>query len=213
MDWKKVGKNTLKYSSPVGFAVATTREHQGDPEYQATKEEEKRNKSEAKQAKRQARLASLPDHSIRVGGLTDPMITIKDGRIHGPTRHHGNVALSGATAVVETSGDVDRRVTAARLIMTGPFALGLRKKKDTRELFLTVEGSDGVFVVEVKPDQQKRAREAAARITTLGKQAAAGSQKVVEAQASEPETPVSQGKVTVELTHEQAAKLKELLGD
>jgi len=213
MDWKKVGKNTLKYTSPGGFAVAKTWERKSEPEYQATKDEEKRTKAEAKQAKHQARLAALPDHSIRVGGLTDGVITIKDGRIHGPTKNHGNVALAGATAVVETAGDIDRRVTGTRLLMTGPFAFGLRKKKDTRELFLTVEGSDGVFVVEVKPDQQKRAREAAARITTLGKQAAARSQKVVEAEASEPEAAANPGKVTVELTPEQAAKLKDLLGE
>jgi hypothetical protein len=210
MDWKKVGKNTFKYTSPTGFAIAKSQERKSDPEYQASREEKKQakdaareEKKQAKEAKRQAVLAARPDHIIGVGGLTDGSITIKDGRIYGPSTSHGNVALAGATAVVETAGDIDRRVTATRLIMTGPLAFGLRKKKDNRELFLTVEGSDGVFVVKVSPDKQQQARNAAAKITTLGKQAAARARTVKDA-ATGPAAVASESKVAVELTPEQA---------
>ena len=50
------------------------------------------------------------------------------------------------------------------------FAFGLRKKKDGRELFLTVEGDDFAFVVEFDPKRQAEARQFAAKINTAAKQ-------------------------------------------
>ena len=80
--------------------------------------------------------------------------------------------VKGAHATVETSGQLDKRITATRLVLTGPLAFGLRKKKDTRELFLTVEGDDFAFVVEVDPKKQAEARQFAAKINTAAKTAA-----------------------------------------
>lgn len=77
--------------------------------------------------------------------------------------------IEGAHATVETSGQLEKRVTATRLIMTGPFALALRKKKDNRELFLTVEGPTFAFVVEVDPKKQAEARKFAAKINTAAR--------------------------------------------
>jgi len=72
--------------------------------------------------------------------------------------------LAGARATVESEGDIDRRITATRLILTGPFALGMRKKRDTRQLYLTVEGVGFGFVVEVHPSKSLEARRLAAQI-------------------------------------------------
>lgn len=60
-------------------------------------------------------------------------VTIRDdeiifGRVRRP--------LKGARAAVDTAGALEKRVTATRLILTGPLAFGLRKKKDSRELYL-----------------------------------------------------------------------------
>jgi len=71
---------------------------------------------------------------------------------------------------VETSGQLDKRITATRLIAFNVFAFGLRKKKDGRELFLTVEGDDFAFVVEFDPKRQAEARQFAAKINTAAKQ-------------------------------------------
>lgn len=49
--------------------------------------------------------------------------------------------VAGARATVDSAGAIDKRVTATRLILTGPFAFGLRKKKDTRELVLAGGGA------------------------------------------------------------------------
>lgn len=76
-------------------------------------------------------------------------------------------AIEGCRAGVEAAGDIDRRITATRLILTGPFALGLRKKKDKRELYLVVEGSGFGFVAQVDPGAGKVARQVAARINAI----------------------------------------------
>ena len=47
--------------------------------------------------------------------------------------------------------------------------LGARKK-DTRDVYLAVESTDGGFLAEVAPDRQKAAREIAVKINALGKQ-------------------------------------------
>jgi hypothetical protein len=88
-------------------------------------------------------------------------VAVRNGQIvHGRDKY----PLAGAHATVDTAGAIDKRVTATRLILTGPFAFGLRKKKDSRELFLLVEGDGFGFVVELDPKKQKDAREFAVRL-------------------------------------------------
>lgn len=50
-------------------------------------------------------------------------------------------------------------MTATRLLLTGPLAFGLRKKRDNRELYLTVEGEDWGVVLTLDPKHGKQARE------------------------------------------------------
>lgn len=82
-------------------------------------------------------------------------------------------SLAGAHATVETTGDIERRITATRLVGTGVLALAWRKKADHREHYLTVEGNGFAFVVPLDAKQGKAAREVAARINSLASQAQA----------------------------------------
>jgi hypothetical protein len=75
----------------------------------------------------------------------------------------------GAQAHVETAGQISERISATRMLLTGPFAFALKKKKDDRELYLTIEGSVATWVVSVNPKEGAKAREFAAKINTLGR--------------------------------------------
>lgn len=94
-------------------------------------------------------------------------VRVYGGRVFNDKTGEGGPA-AGARATVESSGQLERRVTATRLILTGPLAFGLRKKKDSRQLFLTVEGDGFAFVVEVDPKRERQAREFAAKINAAG---------------------------------------------
>lgn len=88
-------------------------------------------------------------------------VTIEGGQVRYKDQA---VALQGARASVESAGEIERRFTATRLVAFGVFALAIKKKKDKRELFLTVESGDGVIFVEVSPKKSAKARAFAARI-------------------------------------------------
>jgi hypothetical protein len=79
--------------------------------------------------------------------------------------------IAGAHASVESVGELQKRITATRLLMTGPFALALKKKKDERQVFLTITGHEDSYeiVVELKgdPKTQASARQFAARFNSL----------------------------------------------
>lgn len=91
-------------------------------------------------------------------------VIVKDGAI---THGKESVPLCGARLSVESEGEVDKRITATRLVLTGPLALAWRKKKDTRELYLTVENDGAMFVVAVDPKEGLAARQFAAKVNTL----------------------------------------------
>jgi hypothetical protein len=99
-------------------------------------------------------------------------VLLQDGRI----RFSGNeyTITPGVRAVVETSGQILQRFTVTRLALLGPFGLALPKSKDRREVFLTIEGDDFAFVVPVDPTTQMAARQFAARVNAVSKQAAIG---------------------------------------
>jgi hypothetical protein len=82
--------------------------------------------------------------------------------------------IAGAKAAVESAGDINRRVSMTRLALAGPFALAMKKKKDNRELFLTVDGVGFGFVVPVDPKKQLEARQIAARINAMATGATIG---------------------------------------
>lgn len=78
------------------------------------------------------------------------------------------------SAAVDTAGAISSRVTATRLVLTGPFALAMKKKKDDRELFLYVDSPAGQHVEPCRPEDQARVRLFASKITTAARQAKPG---------------------------------------
>lgn len=81
--------------------------------------------------------------------------------------------LEGLTAKVETAGQLRERVTLTRVAFTGLFAMALKKKKDDREVFLTVEGPGFVWLIEVDRKKDGDARKFAAKVGDASRKAAA----------------------------------------
>lgn len=109
-----------------------------------------------------ARPAAVP--SAAMADARFEGVEVKKGEIrHGRDR----VPLAGARVTVDSAGEIDRRITATRLVLTGPFALAFRKKKDRRGLYLMVEGPGAAFVVEVDPKKGGEARSFAAKVNAL----------------------------------------------
>lgn len=81
--------------------------------------------------------------------------------------------LAGLAARVEDAGQLNRRITATRIMTTGPFALAWRKRRDDRSVFLTVEGPGVAVVREIKVKNTPGAP-AAARLFAAKVNAASG---------------------------------------
>lgn len=120
-----------------------------------------RDQRQAVLAERQAKLAD--SEARRTQAFAGVLLEPKKGTV---SYKREKVTLP-AIATVESAGDLRRRVTATRLVLTGVFALALKKKQDDRELFLTIEGADGAsFVVDVDPKKQLEARRFAAAVNS-----------------------------------------------
>lgn len=107
----------------------------------------------------------------------------REARLHGlildleqdtvRARGQGSGRFTGSTLRIETSGQINRRVTATRLVTLGVFALAAKKKQDDRELFLTVEGDGFQLAVKLRAGHEAGARRFAAKYNT----AASGAQE------------------------------------
>lgn len=82
-------------------------------------------------------------------GLSEQIALYKDAVAKGKERF----PLDGVSARVESGSELESRVTATRLVAIGIFAFVAKKKKGG-ESFLTVEGPDFFWTVEV--DRKKR---------------------------------------------------------
>lgn len=74
--------------------------------------------------------------------------------------------IAGAVARLETTGEIRTRITATRMAIAGPFAFAMKKSKDTRRLYLTIEGVGWSLVraVPASITNQQRAREFVAAV-------------------------------------------------
>ena len=95
-------------------------------------------------------------------------IRVKNGTVSG----RGNSGpVSGAHASVESVGELQKRITATRMVLTGPFALAFKKKRDDRQIFLTITGADDAYTILIElqgdPKHQSSARQFAARFNAL----------------------------------------------
>lgn len=78
--------------------------------------------------------------------------------------------LDGVTARVETGSDLEKRVTVTRLVAIGVFAL-LAKKKSGGEVYLTIEGPNFFWTIEVDRKKQPDARTFAAKVNDQARKA------------------------------------------
>ena len=95
----------------------------------------------------------------RFEGVTLTASTIAHDATSGP--------VHGAIARVEQASDVQKRVTAARLVALGVFAFAA--KKQTGHVFLTIEGDGFEIAVEIPAKKEADARKFAAKVNTAAK--------------------------------------------
>lgn len=81
---------------------------------------------------------------------------------------HGSHPLEGVSARVESGSDLEKRVTVTRLVAVGVFAL-LAKKKSGGEAYLTVEGPDFFWTVEVDRKKRPQAQAFAAKVNAAAR--------------------------------------------
>lgn len=79
--------------------------------------------------------------------------------------------LTGVVCAIETGSQLDKRLTATRLVLLGPAAVFVKKSKGG-ESYLTIEGPDFVWLVKVDRGErsQRKAREFAAKVAAQIKQ-------------------------------------------
>jgi hypothetical protein len=101
---------------------------------------------------------------VSITGVSFAGVTLRDGRIDSP---QGGGPVAGAHAQVDTVGALSSRITATRLILTGPLALAWRKKVDNRELYLLIEGQGWAISVPVDATKGAQARAFVAKINAV----------------------------------------------
>jgi hypothetical protein len=165
-----------------------------DPEAEskakAAEEAARLEKANAKATKEQAKAAAKSErHDDRAEKAkhranTYKGIEVMDDRI---VSRQGSGPIAGASARVETAGQISSRISASRVAILGPFALLARKKVDQRELYLTVEGTGFSIVEKLDPKYDgEAARRFAARINAA---ASANSVRVQQVAPSQPPAP------------------------
>lgn len=78
-------------------------------------------------------------------------------------------SLEGAVATVDSAGNLDKRITASRILLTGVFALAWQKKKDNRELYILIDAPEYSMAMRVDPKKGADARKFAAGVNTIAK--------------------------------------------
>lgn len=109
--------------------------------------------------------------------------------------------IAGATAVIDTAGQISRRPTLTRVAVgtllaggVGAVAGGLTQKKtDSRQLFILIDGTEAAWAVPVNPDRYADAQRFVADFNTVAKSPAATSAERADdaAGSAEPSAPDS----------------------
>ncbi|MFF0777080.1 hypothetical protein [Streptomyces sp. NPDC003720] len=81
-------------------------------------------------------------------------LTVMGGQFRAPNQDP--VPVEGARVTIERGEDAGRRVTATRVLLTGLFALAL--KKDMNQLFITIENDGKVMLCPVPAKKEGAAR-------------------------------------------------------
>jgi hypothetical protein len=81
-------------------------------------------------------------------------LTVMGGRFRAPNQDP--IPVEGSRITIERGEDAGKRVTATRVLLTGIFALAL--KKDMTQLFITIENGDQVMMCPVPARKEAAAR-------------------------------------------------------
>lgn len=81
-------------------------------------------------------------------------LTVMGGQFRAPNQDP--VPVEGAHITIERGEEAGKRVTATRVLLTGLFALAL--KKDMNQLFITIENGDKVMLCPVPAKKEAAAR-------------------------------------------------------
>ena len=93
-----------------------------------------------------------------------PFVLRSDGTVEKQGgKDRGRHPLAGVEARVESGEGLHRRITATRVLLTGVFALALRKKAGGTS-FLTIEGPGFAWVEEVDRKKKEKAVQFAASV-------------------------------------------------
>lgn len=81
-------------------------------------------------------------------------LTVMGGKFRAPNQEP--IPIEGAHITIERGEEAGKRVTATRVLLTGLFALLL--KKDMNQLFITIENGDQVMLCPVPAKKEAAAR-------------------------------------------------------
>ncbi|WP_405964833.1 hypothetical protein OG713_34860 [Streptomyces sp. NBC_00723] len=81
-------------------------------------------------------------------------LTVMAGQFRAPNQEP--VPVEGARITIERGAEAGKRVTATRVLLTGLFALMM--KKDMNQLFITIENGDRVMLCPVPAKKEGAAR-------------------------------------------------------
>lgn len=81
-------------------------------------------------------------------------LTVMGGKFRAPNQEP--VPAEGSRITIERGEEAGKRVTATRVMLTGVFALLM--KKDMNQLFITIENSDQVMMCPVPAKKEGQAR-------------------------------------------------------
>ena len=88
------------------------------------------------------------------GAAASAGLTVMGGKFRAPNQEP--VSVEGAHITIERGEEAGKRVTATRVLLTGLFALAL--KKDMNQLFITIENGDQVMLCPVPTKKEAAAR-------------------------------------------------------
>ncbi|MEU3507942.1 hypothetical protein ABZ733_08420 [Streptomyces longwoodensis] len=101
---------------------------------------------------------------LRLAASAIGSIMIRKDPLRITTPGQTDVPVAGAKVTVDR-GEAAKRITATRVALAGPFALLM--KKDTTQLFVTIEGTDGsVMILGCPAKKELAARQFAALVHT-----------------------------------------------
>jgi hypothetical protein len=87
-------------------------------------------------------------------------LTVMGGRFRAPNQDP--VPVEGARITIERGEEAGKRVTATRVLLTGLFALAI--KKDMNQLFITIENGGKVILCPVPVRKEAQARVLATQV-------------------------------------------------